>query len=276
MKFTASFERTTKSAELKKRLNTLGAKAVFVGIPAGSARQRQDKLLKMAGQIPGKSKSSRKKKEALEKAASQSITNAELLFIFSKGSPLRNQPPRPVLEPSIEANREPIAAELAAAAQATLRGNTGEATRRLQRAGVQGANAARGWFTDPRNGWPQNAVSTLRKKLGKLTGKRRRKALSIIDAINAVPMVGQNAALDELNTPGIDTGAMRKAITWLIKNEDQEASSEPPNEETADKREATSDATEARTGEGAGVSEASEDVASEVIGEAAEGLESLL
>lgn len=281
IKFNVSFERTSQSANLKKRLDTLAAKAVYVGIPASSTRTRQEKLLKMAGRISTKTKAGVKKKGILERAAAKAVTNAELLFIFSKGSPLRNQPPRPVLEPAIEAegNREPIAAELAAGMKATLAGKPGEATRRLQRAGVAGANAARSWFTDSRNGWPQNAVSTIRKKLGKLTGKRRRKALSILDSVSGfgnMPLVGQVAALDELNTPGIDTGAMRQAITWVIKNESNE-SSESSSEETATTS-GPEDAGESKAGEVAAVpdaAEAGEAVTGEALG-IAEGLEALL
>lgn len=280
-KFTASFERISHAPALKQRLNTLAAKAVYVGIPAGSARQRQEKLLRMAGRISTKTKSGRKRKERLESLAGTAITNAELLFIFSKGSPRRNQPPRPVLEPAVQAegNREPIAAELAEADRATLAGNTGEATRHLQRAGVKGANAARGWFTDPRNGWPQNALSTIRQKLGKLTGKRRRKALAILDSVAGfgyMPTVGRVAALDEINTPGIDTGAMRQAITWLIKNEatdtieTTESESETTTSVSQGGEEAATSAADAATAAGESIAEAGGEIVAGA-GELAEG-----
>jgi hypothetical protein len=285
--FTAKFERTSGSQVVKQRLNTLAAKAVYVGIPASSARVRQEKLLAMAGKLTGKSKSSKKKRATLEKSAARTITNAELLFIFSKGSPLRNQPARPVLEPAIEAegNRQAIAAELSGVAMALLEGRNGDATAHLRRAGVAGANAARGWFTDPRNGWAQNAASTIRKKLGKLTGKRRRKALAILDSVSgfaSMPMVGQFSALDAINTPGIDTGAMRQAITWVIKNDDTPTAKvdEHPIKIVADQttrrhwteKTVKADAPAQPVAETAGEATAEADVAAEAIAGVAETL----
>jgi len=224
----AVFTRTSGAATLKKRIDSLKSKAVYVGIPAGSAREREQTLMKMAGKKTGKkggmSLHQLTQAARLQRKAGQAVTNAELLFVFSKGSPRRNQPPRPVLEPAIEAdgNRQAIAAELAEATRATLKGESGTATRRLQRAGVAGANAARSWFTDSRNGWAQNAPATIRRKLSKLTGKRRREAMDTLNAatgFSAMPLVGQNAALDSINTPGVDIGAMRQAITWVLQND---------------------------------------------------------
>jgi hypothetical protein len=125
----------------------------------------------------------------LQKIASQAVTNAELLFIHTKGSPLKRIPARPVLEPAVKAdgNREPIARELAASAKASLAGDKQEAVRRMERAALVGQNAARRWFTDPRNGWAPNAPSTIRRK-----GSDR---------------------------PLIDTGALRAAIVGVVREE---------------------------------------------------------
>jgi hypothetical protein len=271
MGFTASFERISQSQILKQRLNMLAAKAVYVGIPASSANDRSKKLLSMAGTLTGKSTTSRKRKGILERAADRKITNAELLFIFSKGSPIRNQPPRPVLEPAIEAdgNRQAIAAELAAATKATMDGETGEATRRLKRAGVVGANAARGWFTDVRNGWAQNAPSTIRAKLEKMrSGKKQNQAFAILDAAQTgarMPQVGQNPLLDSINTPGVDTGAMRAAITWVLKNDTTTTNSEPaPKKTTGPSNTGGMDTGAAPTAQAG---------ANEILGEAVEGIE---
>ena len=96
-------------------------------------------------------------------------------------------PPRPVLEPAINApdNKANIAAELKLAAQGVLEGRPADATQHLSKAGQVGSNAAKRWFTDPRNGWPANAPSTIKAK-----GSDR---------------------------PMIDTGELRRAITHVVE-----------------------------------------------------------
>lgn len=113
------------------------------------------------------------------------IGNAALLFIFSTGSEPNHQPPRPVLEPAIEQNREIISAPLKEAAQQALQGKPFEQA--LDKAGQIAENAAKRWFTDPRNGWKGNAPSTVKAKGS--------------------------------DVPGIDLGEMRRAITHIVTTE---------------------------------------------------------
>ncbi len=190
MGLTIEVGHVSKAPELKARLRDIGKRTVYVGIPEASSRDRTAQLLKIALRAPAKSAKAKTKKDRHIEAALHTfqgdISNAQLLWIFSKGSPLRSQPARPVLEPAVEArgNREAIAAELAGAARAALAAKQGEVTRYLKRAGLAGQNAARSWFTDTRNGWAPNAPATIAAK-----GSDR---------------------------PGIDTGAMRAAITYVI------------------------------------------------------------
>ena len=158
--FKTSVKSKDNSGALAKLMKDLSEKQVYVGIP--------------------EEKAPRKKGE---------ISNAQLMFIHTNGSPLRNIPARPVIESAIEAtgNKEPIVNELAQAAQAALDLKPGEANQHLKLAGMLGQNAARAWFTDPRNGWPPDAPETVKRK-----GSER---------------------------PLIDTGQMRKAIIYVIKDE---------------------------------------------------------
>lgn len=214
--------RQSNSKALQDRLKTIGRSAACVGIPASSSRDRSNHLIAMAVRSTKGSKRSAK----LLKSATEDVNNAELLYVFSKGSPAKRIPPRPVIEPAIEAdgNKQPIARELAGSMKAGLDGDRSKVTQQLKRAGIAGQNAARGWFTDSRNGWPQNAPSTIRKKLGPLAGKRKKDALGILDAQRgATPLVGMTA-LDSINTPGIDTGAMRQAITYVVRSEEEDRS----------------------------------------------------
>jgi hypothetical protein len=113
------------------------------------------------------------------------INNAELLFIFSNGSPVRNIPARPVIEPAIKANRQYINVELEKASVAALNDDPEGVMQSLNRAGMVAANAAKQWFFDARNGWAPNTPETIRAKGS--------------------------------SQPGIDTGAMRRAITYVLE-----------------------------------------------------------
>jgi hypothetical protein len=131
---------------------------VLVGIPAATTIRRGDK-----------------------------INNASLLYILTHGSAVRNIPATPVIEPAIvaEGNRQAIVKELKQSAQAALQDNPTQAMLHLRRAGQAGANAAILWFKDPRNNWPPNAPSTIRRK-----------------------------GFDSRN---IDTGALRKSLTFVVR-----------------------------------------------------------
>ena len=115
------------------------------------------------------------------------ITNAELLYIHTNGSPANNIPPRPVVEPAIQDSKEEIGTLLKEAILKALEGDTGGAMAGMESAGTQGENAVKGWFTNPKNGWAENAESTKKKK-----GSSK---------------------------PLIDTGQLRKSITHAVKKQ---------------------------------------------------------
>lgn len=159
---------------------------VLVGIPEGDDR-KQDLLDRAAAiKLTPTGKLSKTAQNLID-AANGPISNAELLFIFSNGSPLRGQESRPAIEPAIESDptRDLIAKELAASAVAALDGDEDGMIEHLDRAGQIGESASKRWFTDPRNGWEPNKPSTIRAKGS--------------------------------DTPGIDTGQMRRAITHVVE-----------------------------------------------------------
>jgi len=168
-------------ARMRKMLGVNGP-GVYLGVPAANNRKVQ--LTALADRSNGK-----KRKAKLLKAAAGELNNAELLYIHTNGSPARGIPARPVLQPAVQAegNRQAIAAELAAAARASLGGDKPGKFRSLKRAGLAGQNAARNWFTDPRNNWAPNAPSTIRRK--------------------------------KSDKPLIDTGALRASITYVVSEE---------------------------------------------------------
>jgi hypothetical protein len=107
------------------------------------------------------------------------------MYIQAHGSALWKTPPRPVLEPSIEHNKDAISQQLGKVAKVALSGN--DPNSELQKAGMMAQNFARDWFTNPANLWPPNAESTIKKK-----GSDR---------------------------PMIDQGELRRAITYVVKDE---------------------------------------------------------
>jgi hypothetical protein len=165
-------------------LKNISKLEVLVGIPAEKASRKGDK-----------------------------INNAELMYVLTHGSPLRHIPATPIIEPAIELkkNRDPISAELSEAAKSMLDGKRDATITHLKRAGLTGQNAVRAYFTDPANGWPANAESTIQRKLAKLKGKKRKAALAQIEA--------QGGDTTGVVTRNIDTAQLRSAVTYVVKAE---------------------------------------------------------
>jgi hypothetical protein len=142
--------------DLKQRLEVLQNTDLLIGIPAASAGRK-----------------------------GKPVSNAQLLFIHTYGSPLRNIPARPVLQPAINANWNLIGPIVQDAARKAMLKDVQGAMQTLRRAGLTASNAAKRWFTDSRNGWAPNAPSTIRRK-----GSDR---------------------------PLVDTGQMRRSITYILR-----------------------------------------------------------
>lgn len=196
----------TQSGDLKainEGIGYLQDAKVFVGIPDAGTDRRKD----MIGPLP-----------------KQYVTNAGLLYIHTNGSQLQHIPARPVIEPAIDANKIPIENLLHQAAQAAIDGKKREANRFIKMAGQFASNASKLWFTDPRNGWPQNSPETIRRKLGKRPKssrplKRWLNARTVVNLSPYMPTYGTPASkpLDAINTPLIDTAQLRRAITYVTK-----------------------------------------------------------
>lgn len=109
---------------------------------------------------------------------------AHELYVHEHGSPLWHAPPRPILEPAIENRKEQVAELMKEAVIIALDG--GNTSVALNEVGMQGQNIARDWFTNPENKWAPNAKSTIRNKGS--------------------------------DKPLIDSGDLRKSITYVIKD----------------------------------------------------------
>jgi hypothetical protein len=149
----------------------------------------------------------------------EKVNNAQLVYVHTHGSPLRNIPPRPIIEPAIEAddNKAQISKELGEAAKALLDGNPKAATKFLNQAGQTGADAAKNWFDDPRNNWAPLKQETIFRKMGKKRGKK-----TLIRNIKAAGKDGgfsveQYMALSDAAQPLVDTAAMKQAMKYTVK-----------------------------------------------------------
>ena len=151
---------------------------VYVGIPQEKSSRQQ------VAHVATKTGALRTKRL---KAMDANITNAELMYIHTNGSTLRGIPARPVIEPAIFDDKANIAAELKTAAEGALAGNKSQMMTGLNRAGMEGQNAARGWFVNPKNNWAPNTPATIEVK-----GSSK---------------------------PLIDSGQLRKSIIYVIGEE---------------------------------------------------------
>ncbi len=179
---------------LAQLLEEISRSQVYVGIPEENAEREEGEItnprLAFIHTHGARGKSMREEM-AKDMEQGSAYSAAHQMYVASHGSPLYAIPPRPIIEPAIEAekNKEPIAEELKAALKAFLDGKPEEAQRHLELAGQTGANAARAWFDDRDNGWPDNAPSTIKEKGSDM--------------------------------PLIDKGELRTSITYVVAKEER-------------------------------------------------------
>lgn len=152
--------------KIKDALQFLKDTPVYVGVPENKTVRR---------------------KEDGEKVA---ITNAELMFIHTNGSPRNNIPARPVIEPAIEDDKERISKMFKDAGQTMMNQGKDAAMKKLKLIGMRAQNVCRAWFVNPKNNWPPNSPV--------VEARKRKKG-----AINPKPL--------------IDTGELRRSIIYFVE-----------------------------------------------------------
>jgi hypothetical protein len=174
------------------RIKSLTGMDVLVGIPEETAG-REDEEVNNAQLIAYHTKGVRapSMREEMGKNIEKGETynTAHSMYITAHGSPLHSVPPRPIIEPAIEAtgNKERIAEDLKVVSQLLMEGKRDQAIQALHMAGMDATNMIKAWFDDPRNGWAPNAPLTIKKK----------KSDKVL----------------------VDTGQMRNAITHVVEVE---------------------------------------------------------
>lgn len=180
-----------KMSSVKKFLDDLAKKQVYIGVPEGSDNERNGDGIGNAELLyihthGIRSIEMRNEMNPKVESGEMPYSKAYQMFIHEHGSPLWQSPPRPVLEPAIEHSKEVIAKQLQKVVTTALDGQN--PTPELQKAGMLGQNIAQDWFTNPANNWPANAPATIKEKGS--------------------------------DKPLIDTGELRKSITYVIREGD--------------------------------------------------------
>lgn len=182
------------SYSLRQALRELAQKEVLVGIPEETSSRPggETNSINNAELLYIHSHGIRRRAMIAEMSANMNrgmkYSRAYQLYLQGHGSPLLAVPPRPVLEPAIKENKNVIAKYIAAACKASLDLDPQTCEADLNKAGMLAVSAARGWFENPANGWPPNSPKTVAKK-------------------------GSDAPL-------IDTGEMRKSITYVLREKE--------------------------------------------------------
>lgn len=174
------------TVKVMKDIGNLSALQVYVGIPESAAARKSGAMnnAQLTFLLTHGVRSAQMRSDEAKIPGPYPLAHA--LYLHTHGSALWHTPPRPIVEPAIEAkgNKEAICAWLKKAAEAVLNGDKGNAMRWLNMAGMEATNRVRAWFVDPRNGWPSNAPSTIKAKGS--------------------------------SQPNIDQGELRKAITYVV------------------------------------------------------------
>lgn len=172
-----------------KRLQDLRKKQILVGIPAEKS-SRPKEAINNAELLYIHTHGIRKKEMRDEMQpnidAGMRYSKAYELYIMTHGSPLWHAPPRPVLEPAIQYNKNAIMLQFKKVLVATSKADFVAADQAIQRTGMAAQNACRKWFENPANNWPPNSPLTI-----KLKGSER---------------------------PLVDTGTLRKSIIYVVRN----------------------------------------------------------
>jgi hypothetical protein len=182
--------------ELLRRVAALTRHQVLVGVPAA--------------------KTSRK--------GAGGVNNAMLAYVHEHGSPAKNIPARPFLQPAIAAIQPTVRPLFRSAAIDALAGRDPVPT--LHRIGLLAQNEARTWITD----WPEGVAplkpATIRARLRRTqAGRRQLKRLTQNADAAGMPLdhvltTWATTYMSWGNTnivPLVDTGALRQSISYVVR-----------------------------------------------------------
>lgn len=178
--------------DVKKLMHSLEQYDLLVGIPAETAGRNSGSLnnAELAYlQTHGVSTSKVRQliNEQIDKGMNYQGARKKVhqMWLLEHGSPAWRIPPRPIIEPAIESKSNEISKMIGESLKSFLKGDFEQGERKLKATGMFAQNTVREWFTNSNNNWAPNAPSTIKAK-----GSDR---------------------------PLIDTGDLRKSITYVVK-----------------------------------------------------------
>lgn len=176
---------------IAKSLQDLVTKKICVGIPEEKNVQREEGDITNAQLLFVHTHGVRDEemKKAMQKDldGGMEYPKAHELYLHEYGSPMYHVPPRPILEPALDDGKEVIAELIKEATLNVLEGK--DINLELKTVGEEAENIVKDWFEDPANDWAPNAQSTIDKKGS--------------------------------DKPLIDSGDLRKSITYVIRDGDK-------------------------------------------------------
>lgn len=125
------------------------------------------------------------------------MNNAAIGYMNETGDPERNLPARPFLVPGVDSVKDDIAKQLRKAAEASLDGRSEAVLDRLDQAGMQAVEAAKGIIDN-------GEFAPLSERTKAARKREARKKRSVYD-----------------DKPLFDTGSMYRAITHIVRKKGQ-------------------------------------------------------
>ncbi|KAF1069149.1 MAG: hypothetical protein GAK45_01170 [Pseudomonas citronellolis] len=171
-------------------IQSLVGQEVLVGIPASQAERSDEE--------PG-----------------QPMNNAQLGYVHEYGSPARNIPARPFLEPGVTEQQESIGNHLQKAAKAAFSGDNTKVQAELNAAGLVASSGARLKITSGEfEPLSPSTVRNRRKNRGTKSMRAAEKKYLELIANGATPEQAQEEAGIQ---PLINTGQLRNSLTYVIR-----------------------------------------------------------
>lgn len=181
-------------AGVVKRLLQLKKRHIYVGVPNNNNAREEEGTAADIGNAElvyihthGIRGWPMRQEMNINMAKGAKYSEAYSMYIASHGSPLWQAPPRPIIEPAIEANKAQIAEKFKKIYIAAEHNDPKAMDAAINSVGLYAQNKVRAWFRDPRNNWAPNRPLTI-----KLKGSNR---------------------------PLIDTGALRQSITYVVRED---------------------------------------------------------
>lgn len=138
------------------------------------------------------------------------LTNAQIGYLQETGSPAMNIPARAFLVPGVEDVQDVVGDKLVKAVDAAITGNHKRIMFLLESAGMQAMSSVRAYFVNGEFEPLSLATIRARARRGRKGAKKYLKQLKL------------GPVESGLVRPLIDTGQMRKSVTYIIMKKDRE------------------------------------------------------